>query len=38
MTELGWQVIDPDGKVVASGPITLAEMSGELLNLIEGEQ
>jgi hypothetical protein len=40
MTEIGWTVTDPDGNVVASGPVTVAEMSGEiaqLLNLTEGE-
>ena len=28
--ELGWQVTDPDGNVVASGPISVAEMTAEL--------
>lgn len=38
--DIGWQVLDPDGNVVASGPIVIAEMTGELietLDLHEGE-
>jgi hypothetical protein len=33
--ETGWQVLDPDGNVVASGPVTELEMAalmGEALN------
>ena len=33
MTEpepVGWQVLDPDGNVVASGPVTELEMSAEM--------
>jgi hypothetical protein len=25
-TEIGWQVIDPDGNVVSSGPVTIAQL------------
>lgn len=28
--EIGWTITDPDGNVVASGPITVAEMTAEL--------
>jgi hypothetical protein len=34
--ETGWRVLDPDGNVVASGPVTELEMAaemGEALNL-----
>ena len=32
MTEpVGWRVLDPDGNVVASGPVTKAEMTAQLL-------
>lgn len=34
--ELGWQIVDPDGNVVESGPITQAEMTTELLEMIGG--
>lgn len=34
MTDVGWQVLDPDGNVVDSGPITAAEMSGELAEML----
>ena len=27
--DLGWQVLDPDGNVVASGPVVIAEMADE---------
>lgn len=31
MTEpVGWQVLDPDGNVVASGPVTVLEMTTAL--------
>ena len=33
MTEpepVGWQVLDPDGNVVASGPVTELEMAAEM--------
>lgn len=30
MSEIGWQVVDPEGIVIASGPITEAEMTAEL--------
>lgn len=32
--EIGWFVTDPDGNVVASGPITKAEMTAELLQML----
>jgi hypothetical protein len=38
--QVGWQVFDPDGNVVDSGPIVIAEMTGEtaeLLGVNEGE-
>lgn len=28
---VGWQVLDPDGNVVASGPVSYAELSAEAL-------
>lgn len=28
--EIGWRVLDPDGNVVASGPVTVAEMAAEI--------
>jgi hypothetical protein len=28
--ELGWRIVDPDGNIVDSGPITIAEMTSEL--------
>jgi hypothetical protein len=28
--DVGWQVLDPEGNVVDSGPIVVAEMSGDL--------
>lgn len=37
MTELGWQIVDPDGNVVASGPVTIAEMTSELLEQLPKE-
>lgn len=27
---IGWQVVDPDGNVVDSGPISFAEMTSDL--------
>lgn len=39
--EIGWQVVDPNGNIVQSGPISIAEMTGELRELLglppEGE-
>lgn len=38
--QVGWQVLTPDGTVEASGPVVIAEMTGdtaELLGAIEGE-
>ena len=34
MTEIGWQVVDPDGNVVASGPVTIAQMTAELMEAL----
>jgi hypothetical protein len=28
--EIGWRVLDPEGNVVASGPVTVAEMAAEI--------
>ena len=28
--EVGWRVLDPDGNVIASGPVTELEMTTEL--------
>jgi hypothetical protein len=28
--DVGWQVLDPDGNVVASGPVTALEMAAEM--------
>ena len=27
--EIGWQIIDADGSIVASGPVTLAELTAD---------
>jgi hypothetical protein len=27
--EIGWQVLDPEGNVVDSGPITIAQFAGD---------
>lgn len=27
--EIGWQVLDPEGNVVESGPVVVAEMTAE---------
>lgn len=29
MAEIGWQVLDPEGNVVASGPVTIAELTSD---------
>jgi len=29
--EIGWQIIDPDGNVVDSGPVTTAELTTDVL-------
>ena len=29
--DIGWQVIDPDGNIVDSGPISVAHMTSEML-------
>lgn len=34
-TEIGWQVVDAAGNIVDSGPITIAEMTSELLEELE---
>ena len=34
---IGWQVLDPDGNIVEQGTISFAEMTGELLEMIEGD-
>lgn len=28
--EIGWQILDPEGNVVSSGPVTFAQMTSEL--------
>jgi hypothetical protein len=33
--EIGWRVLDPDGNVVASGPVTELEMTAELSGVTE---
>ena len=35
---LGWQVLDPDGNVIASGPITELEMAGLAGDAPEGAE
>lgn len=35
--EIGWQVVDADGNVVASGPIVIAELTTEIQEKIEQE-
>jgi hypothetical protein len=35
---LGWQVVDPDGNVVASGPLVIAEMTSELIEKLAQEE
>lgn len=32
--QIGWQVIDPDGNVVDSGPIVHAEMTAEIAEML----
>ena len=32
--DIGWRVIDRDGNVVDSGPVTVAEMTGEAAELL----
>jgi hypothetical protein len=32
--EIGWQVVDPEGNVVASGPVVVAEAAGDLAELL----
>jgi hypothetical protein len=32
--QIGWQVVDPDGNVIQSGPVVIAEMSGELAEML----
>lgn len=27
--QIGWQVLDPDGNVIASGPVTVVELVAE---------
>jgi len=34
--EVGWQVLDPDGNVVASGPVSVAEMTSETREALSG--
>jgi hypothetical protein len=29
--EVGWRIVDPDGNVVASGPLSAAHLTGEVL-------
>ena len=29
--EIGWRILDPDGNVVDSGPVTTAHMTSEML-------
>lgn len=31
---IGWQVVDRDGNVIDSGPVTVAEMAGELMEML----
>jgi hypothetical protein len=35
--EIGWRVLDPDGNVVASGPVTELEMVAEMGEVTEPE-
>jgi hypothetical protein len=37
LTEIGWQVVDPNGNVVDSGPLTIAYMTSELVEQINPE-
>lgn len=32
--QIGWQVLDPDGNVVQSGAVTVAEMTAELAEML----
>lgn len=34
---IGWQVLDPDGNVVASGPVSFAELTSDALEHINQE-
>ena len=31
---IGWQVIDADGNIVSSGPVSVAEMTAEMLEQV----
>lgn len=31
---IGWQVTDPDGNVIASGPISIAELTTEMVQAL----
>jgi len=35
--EIGWQVLDADGNVVASGPVSFAELTSDILENIPQE-
>ena len=35
--EIGWQVVDPDGNVVDSGPISFAELTSDVLEQLNQE-
>ena len=32
--QIGWQIVAPDGTIIDSGPVTIAEMSGDLAELL----
>lgn len=32
--QIGWQVLDPEGNVIASGPVVVAEMAGEVAEML----
>ena len=34
---IGWQVIDADGNVVQSGPVSFAELTSDTLELLDTE-
>jgi hypothetical protein len=38
MTEIGWTVTDPDGNIVASGPVTVAEPSAMVAEALDPKE
>jgi hypothetical protein len=36
--QIGWQVVDPDGNVIASGPVSEAQAAGLIAELMQGDE